>query len=119
MFARYADCLVAQILQSTACNAIHSIEQRSAKWIISTMERTGGHVVPLTQEQLAGLLGVGRSYTSRVIQTFKAEGILETRRGLISIYNSAALQARSCLCNKSIKTHFDEVLRGVYPNDAD
>jgi Crp-like helix-turn-helix domain len=115
MFARYADCLLAQMLQSIACNAIHSIEQRSAKWIISTMERTGGHVVPLTQEQLAGLLGVGRSYTSRVIQTFKAEGMLETRRGLISIHNSAALQARSWLCNESVKTHFDEVLRGVYP----
>jgi hypothetical protein len=46
------------------------------------MERTGGHVVPLTQEQLAGLLGVGRSYISRVIQTFKAEGILENRARL-------------------------------------
>lgn len=58
MFARYADCLLVQVLQSTACNAIHSIAQRLAKWIISTMERTGGHVVPLSQEQLAGLLGL-------------------------------------------------------------
>jgi len=46
------------------------------------IERTDGdNTVPLTHEQLATLLGVGRSYTSRVIQTFKAEGILETRRG--------------------------------------
>ena len=75
IFARYADCMLAQIFQSTACNAIHSIEQRTAKWIISAMERTDGdEVVPLTHEQLATLLGVGRSYTSRVIQTFKAEG---------------------------------------------
>ncbi len=42
VFARYADCLLAQIFQSTACNAIHSIEQRTAKWIISAMERTDG-----------------------------------------------------------------------------
>ena len=66
LFARYADCLLAQMFQSAACNAIHSIEQRAAKWITTAMERTGDHVVPLTQEQLASMLGVGRSYTSRV-----------------------------------------------------
>src|SRR5437763_2992894 len=84
IFARYADCMLAQIFQSTACNAIHSIEQRTAKWIVSAMERIdGSDVVPLTHEQLATMLGVGRSYASRVIQTFKAEGILETKRGSI------------------------------------
>jgi len=56
VFARYADCMLAQIFQSTACNAIHSIEQRTAKWIISAMDRTDGvDVVPLTHEQLATL----------------------------------------------------------------
>src|SRR3954470_21849400 len=116
VFARYADCLLAQIFQATACNAIHSIEQRTAKWIISAMERTDGDgVVPLTHEQLATLLGVGRSYTSRVIQTFKAEGVLETRRGSILVRNREALRIRACLCNESVKNHFEEVLRGVYP----
>jgi CRP-like cAMP-binding protein len=110
--------LLAQIFQSTACNAIHSIEQRTAKWIVSTIERTGGEeTVPLTHEQLATLLGVGRSYASRVIQTFKAEGILETRRGSILVHNREALQARACLCNESVKSHFEEVLRGVYPTE--
>jgi hypothetical protein len=118
VFARYADCLLAQVFQSTACNAIHSIEQRTAKWIISAMERTEGEdVVPLTHEQLATLLGVGRSYTSRVIQTFKAEGILETRRGSILVRNGAGLRMRACLCNESVKNHFEEVLRGVYPTE--
>jgi len=116
VFARYADCLLAQIFQATACNAIHSIEQRTAKWIISAMERTNREdVVPLTHEQLATLLGVGRSYTSRVIQTFKAEGVLETRRGSILIRNREALRIRACRCNESVKNHFEEVLRGVYP----
>ena len=118
VFARYADCLLAQIFQSTACNAIHSIEQRTAKWIISAMERTDGdEVVPLTHEQLATLLGVGRSYTSRVIQTFKAEGVVETRRGSILVLNRDALRMRSCLCNEAVKNHFEEVLRGVYPTE--
>src|ERR1700759_2141340 len=97
VFARYADCMLAQVFQSTACNAIHSIEQRAAKWIVSAMERTGdSDTGPLTHEQLATLLGVGRSYTSRVIQIFKAEGILDTRRGAILVRTREALGARAC-----------------------
>jgi DNA-binding transcriptional regulator YhcF (GntR family) len=119
VFARYADCLLAQMFQSTACNAIHSIEQRTAKWIIAAMERTNGdNIVPLTHEQLATLLGVGRSYVSRVIQIFKAEGVLETRRGSILVRNPEALQMRACLCNETVKSHFEEVLRGVYPAEG-
>lgn len=118
IFARYADCMLAQIFQSTACNAIHSIERRTAKWILSAMERTDGdNSVPLTHEELATLLGVGRSYASRVIQTLKAEEILETRRGAILVRNRDALRARSCLCNESVKGHFEDVLRGVYPTE--
>jgi hypothetical protein len=117
IFARYADCMLAQVFQSTACNAIHSIEQRTAKWIISAMERTDGdNAVPLTHEQLSTLLGVGRSYTSRVIQTFKAEGVLQTRRGSILVNNPEALRERSCHCNEAVKNHFEEVLKGVYPD---
>jgi CRP-like cAMP-binding protein len=120
IFARYADCMLAQIFQSTACNAIHSIEQRTAKWIISAMERTNGDgVVPLTHEQLATLLGVGRSYASRVIQSFKSEGVLETRRGAILVRNLDGLRLRSCLCNETVKSHFEEVLRGVYPSEEE
>src|SRR6266436_2654420 len=118
VFARYADCLLAQVFQSTACNAIHSIEQRTAKWVISAMERTDdADAVPLTHEQLATMLGVGRSYVSRVIQTFKADGVLETRRGSILVLNREALRIRACLCNECVKNHFEEVLRGVYPTE--
>lgn len=118
LFARYADCLLAQMFQSTACNAIHSIEQRTAKWIAAAMERSESNVVPLTHEQLSTMLGVGRSYASRVIQTFKAEKVLETRRGAIIVNDPDALAARSCLCNEAVKEHFEQVLRGVYPADG-
>ena len=115
VFARYADCMLAQIFQSTACNAIHSIEHRTAKWIIAAMERTDdNHTVPLTHEQLATLLGVGRSYASRVIQTFKAQGLVDTRRGAIVVRDPDTLRRRACLCNEAVKSHFEEVLRGVY-----
>ena len=115
LFARYADCLLAQVFQSTACNAIHSIEQRTAKWILAAMERTGDTRVPLTHEQLAAMLGVGRSYATRVILTFKAEKVLETRRGALVVRNLDALKAKACLCNEAVKSHFDVVLEGVYP----
>ena len=118
IFARYADCMLAQVFQSTACNAIHSIEQRTAKWMLAAMERTGDDTsVPLTHEQLATLLGVGRSYASRVLQSFKAEGVLETRRGSILVRNRDGLRLRACLCNDAVKLHFEEVLRGVYPTE--
>jgi CRP-like cAMP-binding protein len=118
LFARYADCLLAQIFQSTACNAIHSIEQRAAKWIVAAMERTGDSRVPLTHEQLATMLGVGRSYTSRVLQNFRAEGILETRRGALMVRDADALAARSCRCNDAVKAHFETVLQGLYPTET-
>jgi len=119
MFARYADCLMAQMFQSTACNAIHSIEQRTAKWILAAIDRTGDHAVPLTHEQLATMMGVGRSYTSRVLQTFRREGILTTRRGSLVIDDCEGLRARACTCNDSVRDHFDVVLRGVYPDSGD
>jgi CRP-like cAMP-binding protein len=118
LFARYADCLLAQIFQSTACNAVHSIEQRAAKWIVAAIERTGDARVPLTHEQLATMLGVGRSYTSRVLQNFRTEGILETRRGALVVRDPDALAARSCRCNEAVKAHFETVLQGIYPSET-
>jgi hypothetical protein len=52
-----------------------------------------------------------------VIQIFKAEGILDTRRGAILVRNRQALATRACNCNESVKSHFEEVLRGVYPTE--
>jgi len=116
VFARYADCMLAQMFQSTACNAIHSIEQRTAKWIISAMERTNGdNIVPLTHEQLATLLGVGRSYASRVIQTFKAEGVLETRRGSILVRDRDALQSGPASVMNLSKTTSRKCCAGFIP----
>jgi CRP-like cAMP-binding protein len=115
LFARYADCMMAQILQSVACNAAHSIEQRTAKWLLSAVERTGGPDIPLTQDQLAAMLGVGRSYISRVLRTFKQRGIVEIRRGSLAIRSLDSLRAMACECNDRVRDHFEEVLSGVYP----
>ena len=112
LFARYADCLVAQICQSTACNAAHSIEQRAAKWIIDLIEHTATEQVLLTHEELAVILGVARSYASRVLQGFRAEGILDTGRGTVTVRDIGLLHRKSCQCNRWVKEHFLEVLLG-------
>lgn len=117
LFARYADCVVAQILQAVACNASHSIEQRTAKWLKTTMDRTGDHEVPLTQEQLAEMLGVGRSYISRILQQLKKRGFLTTHRGRLQVTDLVALEGLACGCNYSVLTHFEDVLSGVYPTE--
>jgi CRP-like cAMP-binding protein len=118
LFARYADCLMAQVFQSVACNAAHSIEQRAARWLISAMERTSDARVPLTQEQLAGMLDVGRSYVSRVIQSLKARRLIETHRGGLTVADPEGLRALACGCQSAVRRHFEEVLRGVYPEES-
>ena len=119
LFARYADCTMAQIFQSTACNAAHSIEQRTAKWILAAVDRTGDDEVPLTQERLAAMLGVGRSYISRVIGRFKDEKILNVKRGYLIIDDQQSLARKSCSCNDAVRAHFDTVLKGVYPDERE
>ncbi|TPI49405.1 MULTISPECIES: Crp/Fnr family transcriptional regulator [unclassified Mesorhizobium] len=115
LFARYADCLMAQMFQSVACNAAHSIEQRTAKWLLAAIDRTGTPDLALTQEQLAVMLGVGRSYLSRVIRDLKEHGLIETHRARIVVRKVDGLRWLACECNAAVSHHFDEVLKGVYP----
>lgn len=116
LFARYADCVMAQIFQSAACNATHTIEQRAAKWILAAQERVDTNEIVLTHERLAAMLGVGRSYISRIIQNFKSDGILAAARGRLTIVNQRKLSNKSCSCNDCVRDHFETVLAGVYPD---
>jgi hypothetical protein len=109
--------MMAQVFQAVGCNAAHTIEQRTAKWLLAAMERTGAPTIPLTQEQLAAMLGVGRSYISRVIASFKSREILATRRGSLVVVDFDQLKGVACPCNESVRRHFDQVLRGVYPRE--
>ncbi len=118
LFARYADCLVAQLLQSIACNATHSIEQRAASWLGGAMDRLGNGDISLTQDQFGTLLGVGRTYVSRVIGRLKEHGIIATRRGGIRIIDRRRLDQASCPCRHLVEAHFDEVLKAAHPEIA-
>lgn len=115
LFTRYADCLMAQIFQATACNAAHSIEARSAKWMLANVDRTNSAVLTITQEQIAAALGVGRSYASRVLQKLRHDGLVRLARGRIVVEDCDRLRRISCDCDDLVRHHFETVLAGVYP----
>lgn len=117
--ARYSDCLVAQLFQSAACNASHTIAQRLARWLIATHDRIGHNEIVITQEQLGEMLGVGRSFINRSLRQFGNAGILGSRRRRIIILDLARLKAIGCDCNERIRDHFDVILSGVYPREPD
>jgi hypothetical protein len=114
-FARYSDCLIAQVFQTAACNARHTIVQRTAKWLLAAVGRTRGNEFQMTHAQLAEMLGVGRTFVTRIVRQLRDDGVIETRRGVFVVKDEAALRARSCACTTAIEDHFDTVLHGIYP----
>ncbi len=114
LFTRYSDCLLAQVLQSVACNALHPIEERCARWILSLQDRLGSEVLPITHELLADLLGVQRSYLTRTLKSLQQQGMVQARRGRIIVSDRAALEAKACECHGAVKRHFETVLGAVY-----
>lgn len=114
LFTRYSDCLLAQVLQSVACNALHPIEERCARWILGLQDRLGSEVLPITHEQLADLLGVQRSYLTRTLKGLQQQELIQVRRGRIVVCNRAALEAKACECHGAVKQHFETVLGAVY-----
>jgi CRP-like cAMP-binding protein len=111
---RYADCLLAQVLQSVACNAVHPIEQRCAKWLLTLQDRLDADVLPITQEVLADMLGVRRTYLSGILRSLHQQGLIAASRGRIAILNRPALQQAACECHSRVRRHFAEVLGAVY-----
>lgn len=114
LLTRYSDCLLAQVLQSVACNASHTIEARCARWLLGLQDRLGGNVLPITHEVLAELLGVQRSYLSRALRTLQQQGLIQVRRGRIVIVSRPAVEASACECHGAVKRHFEAVLGAVY-----
>nr|WP_029928302.1 Crp/Fnr family transcriptional regulator [Ochrobactrum sp. UNC390CL2Tsu3S39] len=113
-FSRYSDCLMAQVFQTAACNATHTITQRTAKWLLAAAERTGKDQFEMTHDQLSEMLGVGRTFVTRIVGELRKEGIVHTRRGLFVIKDMNALRRRSCGCSESIEEHYDAVMHGIY-----
>ena len=114
LFTRYADCLLAQVLQSVACNALHPIEARCLRWLLTLQDRIDGDVLPVTHEQLAAMLGVQRTYLTRILSTLQAQGLLRVGRGRITILDRTAMVDAACECHGVVRRHYGTVLGAVH-----
>lgn len=117
LFCRYSDALLAQVMQSVACNAFHPLEARCCRWLLTAQDRAAGDDIPLTQEYLAEMLGVQRTTVSAVAKALQEQGLIGYRRGTIRIVDPEALAARSCECYEAVENHFREVLPEVKPQE--
>jgi CRP-like cAMP-binding protein len=109
LYCRYSDYLLAQIMQTVACNSFHSIEGRAARWLLTAQDRAGDRL-ELTQESLAGLLGVQRTTVNAVARELQDEGLITTRRGIIQVHDRAGLERRSCECYNRVERFFGDIL---------
>jgi CRP-like cAMP-binding protein len=109
IFCRYSDYLLAQVQQSVACNTFHSIQQRAARWLLTAQDRAGDRI-ELTQETLAGLLGVQRTTVNAVVGSLQDEGFISTRRGRVLVLDRAGLRRRSCECYDAVAQHFSAII---------
>ena len=109
LFCRFSDYLLSQAMQSVACNAFHTIEQRAARWLLHAQDRAGDRIV-LTQEAFAGLLGVQRTTVNAVIQSLQSDGVLTTGRGVVRVVDRAKLESRSCECYSRLEDHYAAII---------
>lgn len=109
LFCRFSDYLLAQVMQSAACNSYHTIEQRAARWLLTAQDRAGSNI-ELTQEAFAGLLGVQRTTVNAVVRVLQDEGLVATRRGAIQVIDRAGLKKRACECHEVVERHFATVI---------
>jgi CRP-like cAMP-binding protein len=98
---RYSQALMAFVMQSAACNAAHSIEQRLARWLLVAQDRMGADEFFLTQEFIAMMLGASRSTVTTIAGELQDAGFITYRRGKVTILDRAALEAASCECYKT------------------
>jgi CRP-like cAMP-binding protein len=113
LFVRYADALLAQMMQSVACNALHKVEERCCRWLLATHDRSADEVIHLTQEALAEMLGVQRTTVSAVTSALQDRGLIRTSRGRIEIIDRKGLERAACECHRAIEDHFRQMLPEV------
>jgi CRP-like cAMP-binding protein len=117
LFCRFSDYLLALVMQSVACNSFHTIEQRAARWLLTAQDRAGSRI-ELTQEALAGLLGVQRTTVNAIVRVLQDEGLITTRRGAIQVVDRVGLKRRSCECYEVIERHFGAVIGATASDDC-
>lgn len=107
---RYTEAMFIFAAQSSACNRLHSVEQRAARWLLHTHDRVSGDEFPLTQEFLSQMLGVRRASVSETAGALQGENLISYTRGIIRVIDRPGLEARSCECYRVIRKEFDRLL---------
>lgn len=109
LLASHADAFAAQVLQTSACNAQHSTEERMARWLLMAFERCATDRISLTHDDLAVAFGVRRPTVTLVIRSLQAAEILETTRGTITVVDRSGLKQIACECYQAIRKNYRRV----------
>jgi CRP-like cAMP-binding protein len=112
---RYLQALMCQVMQTTVCNGLHSVEQRACRWLLMTCDRVGVDKLRLTHEFMAIMLGVRRPTVTITMGELQKAGLIESRRGMIHIVDRTRLVRASCECYGALKAHFARLLPEMTP----
>jgi CRP-like cAMP-binding protein len=107
---QYSRAFVGMLMQSVACNGLHSAEERCCRWLLMTADRAERDEFPMTHELLAVMLGVRRPTVTLVLAELQRAGIVSHMRGQVRIVDRTALESTSCECYQAIKTLFGRLL---------
>ena|SRR5271166_2633045 len=107
---RYSRFALAQAIQSAACNRLHSLEQRCARWLLGTRDRVGADTFPMTHEFLAYMLGVRRAGVTVAAQAFQHAGRVRYARGRLTILDADGLEADACECHRVLRNELARLL---------
>jgi CRP-like cAMP-binding protein len=103
VMSRCAVILGMQVAQTAACNRMHSVEQRLARWLLVTQDRVDAGALPITHDFLATMLGTDRPSVSLAASGMQANGILQYTRGAVKVLNRKKLEECACECYQSIQ----------------
>jgi CRP-like cAMP-binding protein len=106
----YSQAFFVQTAQNAACNGLHSVSERGARWLLATHDRAGTDAFYLTQDFLAFMLGVARQSVGIAVADLQERGMIQYQRGHMKILDRAALEAASCECYGLVRTEFSRLL---------
>jgi CRP-like cAMP-binding protein len=109
VLALYAQANLLQMMQGTACNALHGVKQRCCRWLLQTQDRVGASEFFLKQEFLAIMLGVQRPTVTLVIGTLQDAGLITSKYGRIRVLKRRRLERAACECYEVIRAHFQRL----------
>ena len=111
LFLRYMHEYLIEVAQTAACNRLHNIEERCARWLLMTHDRVGyAAQFPLTQGYLAIMLGVRRAGVTVAAGALQDAGLIRYRRGGIRVVDRKGLEAAACECYGLVRRHFDRLV---------